>query len=85
MRRAGFAYRQEYHRFNERYRILVPQKHRQGRSDKDICASMLKYLTKELPVSGVVCDVVCEVCVCVCDCVMCDCAMCDVCVYVCDL
>lgn len=67
VRRAGFAYRQEFHRFNERYRILVPKKKRQGRTgvlqtvtdlsltsatDKDICKNMLKYLTASLQVQN---------------------------------
>eukprot|EP00053_Salpingoeca_punica_P010455 m.94058 g.94058 ORF g.94058 m.94058 type:complete len:1214 (-) comp15396_c0_seq1:289-3930(-) len=51
VRRAGFAYRQEFHRFNDRYRILVPLKSRGGKSDKEICANMLKYLTPALALS----------------------------------
>lgn len=48
VRRAGFAHRQEYHRFTERYKILVPGKQRRGNSDQEICRHMISYLASAL-------------------------------------
>eukprot|EP00054_Salpingoeca_dolichothecata_P021846 m.141155 g.141155 ORF g.141155 m.141155 type:complete len:1134 (+) comp24137_c0_seq2:61-3462(+) len=48
VRRAGYAYKQEFHHFNSRYQLLVPSRARRGKSDKEICQKMLKFLAKDL-------------------------------------
>lgn len=48
VRQAGFAYRQEYHRFTERYKTLVPSKHRRGKTDQEICRNMINFLASAL-------------------------------------
>lgn len=53
VRRAGFAYRAEYHRFLERFSILSPATYPDWRgSDKDGCKQILKTIAQEnrLPV-----------------------------------
>ena len=59
VRRAGFAYRQDFHRFNHRYLMLLSDRDRArvdrpGVSDRDVSKAMLKLLMPQL--KGVVAD-----------------------------
>ena len=53
VRRAGFAYRAEYHRFLERFAMLCPQTYPEWRgADKDGCRAILKHVAAGGLVAG---------------------------------